>query len=134
VNVAGETLVFFDGACPLCSAEMRSLRRWDRRQRLMLIDISAPDFDASVWPVTLAEMNAALHVRLPDGTWARGMAATRAVYRAIGRGWMVAFTGWPAISHVCDAAYAWFARRRRRFFAGFGTARCDAGVCDLKAR
>lgn len=129
MNTLTQTRVFYDGACPLCSAEIRTLRRWDREQRLALIDISASDFVESAWPVSRAQMNEVLHVRLPDGAWVRGMAATRHIYRAIGRGWMVAFTGWPLISRVCDAAYAWFARRRMRFFPGLRTARCEDGVC-----
>lgn len=131
MNTNAQTLVFYDGACPMCSAEIRTLRRWDKHQRLAMIDISAANFDVTAWPVTLAQMNEALHVRLPDGRWARGMAATRAIYRAIGRGWMVAFTGWPLVSRVCDAAYAWFAKRRLRLFTGMRTARCADGVCNI---
>jgi len=129
------TRVFYDGACPLCNAEMKLLRRWDRAQRLNLIDIAAPGYDDQAWPVSIAQMNALLHVRLPDGTWQTGMAATRHIYRVVGRGWMLAFTGWPLLSRVFDRAYAWFAHHRMPISARvgkyFGTPRCSRGTCRI---
>ena len=130
---AAQTLVFYDGACPLCSAEMNILRRWDHAERLSLIDIAAPDYEERAWPVARADMNALLHVRLPDGRWQTGMAATRHVYRALGRGWMLAFTGWPLLSRVFDHAYAWFARHRMPISARIGkylgAPRCTRDAC-----
>lgn len=131
------TLVFYDGACPVCSAEMTMLRRWDDAGRLTLIDIAVPDFDAAAWPVSLAAMNAALHIRLPDGTWQKGMAATRHLYRAVGRGWMLAFTGWPLLARMFDRFYAWFARHRIAISTRLGmrintrldTRGCTSGTC-----
>jgi predicted DCC family thiol-disulfide oxidoreductase YuxK len=131
MNAHSQTLVFYDGACAMCTAEIELLRRWDRSAKLDLIDIAAPAFDARAWPVSLAAMNAALHVRLPDDTWLTGMAATRHIYRAVGRGWMVAFTGWPLISRVFDRAYAWFAKHRMPISARLGTRRCTDGACRL---
>lgn len=126
-----QTLVFYDGACALCTSEIHLLRRWDRAAKLDLIDIAAPGYDESAWPVSLADMNAALHVRLPDGTWLTGMPATRHIYRAIGRGWMVASTGWPLLSRVFDRAYAWFAKNCMPISARLGTRRCTEGACRI---
>lgn len=126
-----QTLVFYDGACPICNAEIRALRRWDRAARLDLIDIAAPSFDEHAWPVSRADMDAALHARLPDGTWQTGMAATRHIYRAVGRGWMVAFTGWPLLSRAFDHLYAWFAHNRVPISARLGMRRCTDGACRI---
>ncbi len=133
-----QTRVFYDGACPLCTAEMTILRRWDRAQRLDMIDISAAGFDARAWPVSVTAMHASLHARLADGAWLTGMAATRHIYRAVGRGWMVAFTGWPFFARVFDRAYAWFARHRlpvsarlRIYGLGLGKHHCSDGACGV---
>jgi predicted DCC family thiol-disulfide oxidoreductase YuxK len=130
-----QTCVFYDGACPVCNAEMNALRRWDQAGQLNLIDIAAPEYDERAWPVSITAMNALLHVRLPDGRWQTGMAATRHVYRVIGRGWMVAFTGWPLLSPLFDRAYAWFARNRlpisSRLGLFLGARRCTDGVCRM---
>lgn len=124
-----QTLVFYDGACPVCSAETQRLRRWDRAQRLALIDITARDFDAAAWPVSVATMNALLHIRLPDGTWQKGMSAVRHLYRTLGRGWMITFTGWPLLADLFDRAYAWFARHRLPISTHLGLRRCASGTC-----
>lgn len=128
-----QTLVFYDGACPVCVREMQVLRRHDRAQRLAMVDIAAADFDAHAWPASRADMNAALHVRLPDGSWRSGMAAIRHIYRVIGKGWWLAPTGWPLISHVFDRLYAAFARHRLVLSArlDFGTTHCANGTCRL---
>lgn len=126
-----QTFVFYDGACPLCGAEVEMLRHWDRSRRLQLIDIAAADFDANAWPVSRAAMDTALHARLPDGSWLTGMAATRHIYRSIGKGWMVAFTGWPLLSNLFDHAYAWFARHRMPISARLGMRRCTDGTCRI---
>jgi predicted DCC family thiol-disulfide oxidoreductase YuxK len=129
INIA--TRVYFDGACPLCTAEMNVLHRWDRARRLQFIDIAAPSFDEAASPVSLAALNAALHVQLPDGAWLTGMAAARHLYRVTGRGWMLAFTGWPLLSHGFDRAYAWLARHRVPVSLRLGLRRCVDGACDL---
>lgn len=131
MQTALQTLVFYDGACPVCTAEMHLLRRWDGAQKLRLIDIAAADFDARAWPVSRADMNALLHVQLPDGTWLNGMAAIRHIYRAVDRGWMLAFTGWPLLSRMFDRAYAWFARRRLPISARLGLRHCAGGACRV---
>jgi len=130
-----QTRVFYDGACPLCNAEMLILQRWDRAGRLKLIDIAAPDYNEQAWPVSIADMNALLRVRLPDGAWLTGMAATRHLYRVVGCGWMVAFTGWPLLSRAFDRAYVWFARNRLPISARLGlfvgVRRCTDGACRV---
>jgi len=37
-------IIFYDGYCPLCIAEMRHLRKRDKHNKLTLVDIQAPDF------------------------------------------------------------------------------------------
>ncbi len=126
-----QTQVFYDGACPVCNAEMKILRHWDRKDYLDLIDIAAPGFDAQAWPVSIADMNALLHVRLPDGAWLTGMVATRHLYRTVGRGWMLTFTGWPLLSRLFDRAYAWFARHRMPISMWLGIRRCADSACRI---
>lgn len=131
VDAPFTTRVFYDGACPLCSVEIDMLRRWDRKRHLRCIDIAAPSFDAQAWPVSRADMNTLMHVRLPDGTWLKGMAAVRHLYRATGRGWMLDFTGWPLLSPLFDRAYAWLARHRVPASLRLGLRHCSGGTCRL---
>jgi predicted DCC family thiol-disulfide oxidoreductase YuxK len=123
-----QALVFYDGACPVCVAEIGMIRRWDHAQHLAMIDIAAPAFDAHAWPVSVADMNTSIQVRLPDGTWQNGMVATRYLYRAVGRGWMLAPTGWPLLARAFDRCYAWFARHRIAISVRLGLRRCATGA------
>ena len=130
-NGANKTLVFYDGACLVCTKEMAMLRKHDHAGRLQPIDIAAADYDESAWPVSIADMNAALHVLRPDGTWLKAMPAIRHMYAAIGKGWMLAPTGWPPLSILFDRAYAWFAKNRMPVSTKLGVNVCSNGVCKL---
>ena len=124
--------VFFDGACPLCSREMAMLARRDRRGEIEFIDIAAPGFDAARWGREPAELMAAMHVRLPDGSWAIGVEAFRRIYGLLGFGPLVALSRLPGLRQVLDAAYRVFARHRTRL-----PGRCapgDACATRLDAR
>jgi predicted DCC family thiol-disulfide oxidoreductase YuxK len=106
--------VFFDGACPLCSREMAVLQRRDRRGQIEFIDIAASDFDARAWGREPAELMAAMHARLPDGSWAIGVEAFRQIYGRLGFGWLVALSRLPGVRRLLDAGYRVFARHRTR--------------------
>ncbi len=119
--------LFFDGDCPLCAREVGLLRRLDGgRGRLALVDIAAPDFDASTCERSHAELMARIHGRLPDGTWVEGVEVFRRAYGAVGLGWLLAPTRWPLIGPLADAAYRVFARNRLRWTGRDG---CEAGQC-----
>jgi predicted DCC family thiol-disulfide oxidoreductase YuxK len=104
--------VFYDGECPLCALEMDFLRRRDRCDRLKLIDMSAPGFDASRYGLVHGDLDAIIHALRPDGTVLRGMDVLRSAYAAAGRGWLLRATGWRLLKPGFDAAYRGFARRR----------------------
>ena len=129
-NANGRTLVFYDGACPVCAKEIAILRKHDHAGTLQPVDIAAPEFNEHEWPVSIAGMNAALHVLRPDGVWLKAMPAIRHIYTAIGKGWMLAPTGWPLISTLFDRAYAWFAGNRMPMSAMSAmSARLGVNVC-----
>jgi predicted DCC family thiol-disulfide oxidoreductase YuxK len=119
--------VYYDAACPLCRREIGLLKRWDRRRRLRMTDISDPSFDPQAVGKTYAELMARMHGRLPDGTWIEGVEVFRRLYAAVGLGPIVALTRWPVISQLFDLGYAVFARNRLRL-----TGRCTAESCSVK--
>lgn len=110
-----EITLLYDGACPLCSREMAWLARLDRgRGRLAFEDISTPGFAPTRFGKTAAELDARIHGVLPDGSLLEGMDVFRCAYRAAGRGWLLAPTGWPLLRPLFDRFYRWFARNRHR--------------------
>lgn len=120
---------FFDGACPLCSREVKWLQRLDRRGRIAFIDISAPGFDPTPLGVTQDDLLARIHGRLPDGRLIEGVEVFRRAYSAVGLGPFVGLSRLPGVSALLERAYAVFARNRLRLTGRSeecGSARCEA--------
>jgi predicted DCC family thiol-disulfide oxidoreductase YuxK len=112
--MADQLTMLYDGLCPLCSREVRMLRRKDKHDRLAFVDIAEQSFDPSTFGITHADAHAAMHVQLPDGTMVKGVEAFRQVYRALGMGWVMAPTGWPILRPIFDLLYRGFAKIRPR--------------------
>jgi predicted DCC family thiol-disulfide oxidoreductase YuxK len=111
--------VFYDGDCPLCSREVRMLRRLDRRGRIRFTDIAAPGFDAAATGLDWAKLMSEIHGRLPGGEIIVGVEVFRRLYAAVGFRALVRISRWPIIAPLLDAAYRLFARNRLRL-----TGRC----------
>lgn len=122
--------MLYDGHCPLCSREVRVLRRKDKHQRLSFIDITSGDFDPAQFGITLAQAHARMHAQLPDGRIITGMQAFREIYRTLGIGWIMAPTGWPILRPIFDLLYAGFARVRPRL----SRRRCDGPACAVDSQ
>lgn len=113
--MTAEITVLFDGECPLCAREVAALRRLDRgRGRIAFDDIAAPGFDAARYGRRHDELMARIHGALPDGRLVEGVEVFRRAYTAVGLGWALAWTAWPALRPLADAGYRWFARNRLR--------------------
>lgn len=116
--------ILVDGACPLCRREAAMMRRMDRgRGQLAIEDISEPTFDPGQYGVSLERLMEHIHGVLPDGRVVTGMEVFRRAYGAVGRGWLLAPTGWPILRWVFDRMYALFARHRLSLTGR----RCEAG-------
>lgn len=111
------TIVLFDGWCSVCSNVTQRLRDLDGdRGRLRLIDLRLDDTLVQEHQLDPKEIRRVMHVITPDGRVLVAMDAVRATMRAVGRGWLIAWTRIPLITWVCDRLYLWFAHNRLRFF------------------
>jgi predicted DCC family thiol-disulfide oxidoreductase YuxK len=120
--------VYYDGQCPLCSREMRMLRRLDKRGRIRFVDITAPGFDPSAVGITREALMSRIHARLPDGTVVEGVEVFRRLYAAVGFPRLAAVTRWPGLAQLLDLGYRWFARNRLRL-----TGRCAEQACNIRS-
>lgn len=119
--------LLYDGECPFCRREVEWLKRRDRHGRLVVEDISSPDFHAETYGLSQADVMAVMHGVLPDGRVVRRVEAIQEAYRAVGLGWLVAPLSWPVFGWLADKAYGLFARNRVRLGRLFGR-ECD-GSC-----
>ncbi|MBH0196127.1 MAG: DUF393 domain-containing protein [Nitrospira sp.] len=109
--------VFFDGACPICDREIALMRRLDRRGRLKFSDFISP-----------AELGRIIHARWGDGTVITGVDVFRAMWEAVGLGFLARLSRLSLVEPLVVKAYAWFARNRLRL-TGRPTA-CAEDTCS----
>ena len=104
--------VFFDGDCPICSAEMRNLQLRDERQQLRFVDVAtSTQYPAGTDRAALMTL---IHAQRADGSVVSGMEVFRLVYSAIGIPWVARLTSLPGLKSLSEALYPWIARNRYR--------------------
>lgn len=74
-----KVVIWYDGACPLCTREIALMRRLDWRRSLEFHDVSPAD---AVCPLDRQELLARFHAS-EDGVILSGAAAFAAMWRAI---------------------------------------------------
>jgi predicted DCC family thiol-disulfide oxidoreductase YuxK len=102
--------VWFDGSCPLCSREIATMRRLDRRGHVVFVDVSD---GAAGCPIDRQALLERFHARENDGPIVSGAAAFAAMWRAIPllRPLGLAARS-PAVLRVLERLYLAFLRRR----------------------
>ena len=107
------TVMFYDGACPICSREVAHYQRVDRAKRVDWVDISQDrrllHELAIPYPVAMER----LHVLYRDGRILQGAYAFAAVWSELpGYQHLARLLRFPGMLAGLDVAYGWFARWR----------------------
>ncbi|VWM16085.1 thiol-disulfide oxidoreductase DCC family protein [Burkholderia lata] len=129
---SSELVLYFDGRCPLCVAEIKRLAARDARHRLAFVDIAEPGFDPAPLGVDLPALNRELHARLPDGRMLAGVDSILAAQALTGRRWLVRLLRVPAVRRALTPLYRRFARNRHvvsRWLGYRAEAPCDGATC-----
>lgn len=106
--------VFFDGACPICDREIALMRRLDRQRRLIFCDFSQREYDPASINVSPAELGRVIHGRWGNGNVIIGVDVFRAMWEAVGLGFLARLSRLSFVEPLILKAYAWFARNRLR--------------------
>ena len=125
--------VFYDGACSICAAEIEQYQRQDQAGRLILVNISAPDFRPEQYGIELQAFMYELHVFDQTGTIYKGIEAFWAIWQAFPASTLYGVLGTlinlPLIKPLARLGYCGFARIRR-YLPKRSTA-CSGGSCRI---
>ncbi len=108
-------IVFFDGACPMCSREIAHYRKRRGADNIVWLDISKPGNDLDRYGISRDEAMSRFHVLDRERSWHTGawgfveLWSQLPAYRWLA--WVIKRAG---LLPVLDAAYSRFARWRIR--------------------
>lgn len=115
LNASFPLTIFYDASCGLCRQEMHTIKRYDRHERLRLVDCSAADFDdapARQEGVSQADMMRLIRARDADGRWLVGIDVFVLAYRATDNLLVSGLWAHAWLRPLWDRLYPWVARYR----------------------
>jgi predicted DCC family thiol-disulfide oxidoreductase YuxK len=104
--------LYYDGACPMCRAEMHNLMLRNTRELLAFVDIAVPGFSGQPPGVSQQALMTLMHARRADGTLVVGVDVFRLAYEAAGLPWVTRLVSLPVIGPLTERLYPWVARFR----------------------
>lgn len=103
-----KTTAYYDGACPLCRAEIAYYRRQDKEGVVCFVDVAAPDA-ATPEGVTQGQAMRRFHVRGHDGQVRSGAAAFAAIWAQLpGWRWAARVAALPGVLPTLELGYRLF--------------------------
>lgn len=113
MNIQYPLTIYYDASCPLCSAEMHTIKETDYSNKLILVDCSAQQFDEPPsCPATKAAMMERIHAQDANGQWIKGVDVFAAAYAAGGFAKLSKLWGSPLLRPLLSRAYPWVADNR----------------------
>lgn len=106
-----ETVLYYDGACGLCSHEMTTLRKYANRG-LCLKDIHTLSLEEQKKLPSKKKLLMFLHARTTGGQWVTGADANVLAWQYTRFGKLFKILRWPLIKPTIDFFYAKWAVRR----------------------
>ena len=111
--------IYFDGACPLCAAEIHMLAARNRRRLLKFVDLGKPGTELPCNIVCARAMDN-IHGVLDDGSILVGVPVFAEAYRRADLPALGCLFSRPWLRWLLDPAYALFARHRVQISAVLG--------------
>jgi predicted DCC family thiol-disulfide oxidoreductase YuxK len=125
--------IFYDGSCFVCSSEIEHYGQKDKEGRLLLVDISSPDFNPDSLGIVMSELMYQLHAIDQSGRVYRGVEAFWAIWQAYPASTLYGFLGTlitlPVVNAIARFCYKCFARFR--IYLPKRTDVCSSGTCRI---
>ncbi len=112
--------LFYDGACPLCEAEIRFLSKRNDQNLLRFVDIHSAAFQPESLGVSCEQALAAMYGQLEDGPLLQGAPVFAQAYRRARLPMLAWFLSIPSLQPVFKLGYGLFAKNRYRLSKAFG--------------
>ena len=103
--------LYYDGACPLCSAEIGKLKKLSRGN-IDLVDIHS--LDAGSCEIDSEALLSRLHLKTADGEWITGLSANVRAWQHTPLRYLWRILEWPLIKPISHRAYEFWLRQRSR--------------------
>lgn len=103
--------LYFDGACPICSAEVSKLARFSNG-KLTLKDIHELDGDDA--RLDKEALLSRLHLKTAEGEWITGLKANIRAWQHTPFRFLWRMLDWPPIDRISHGCYELWLRRRNR--------------------
>ena len=109
---ARKLTLFYDGACPLCEAEIVFLSRRNEQQLLAFVDINSVQFDADRVGVTCQQALLSMYGQYDDGVLIQGVPVFAEAYRRANLQTLAWLFSRPLLQPLFGVGYRLFAKHR----------------------
>ncbi|MEH6451435.1 MAG: DUF393 domain-containing protein [Psychromonas sp.] len=126
--------IFYDGQCPMCSQEMKHLKKHDKNDAISLVDIHQVDLELLYPDISFGKAMKILHGNY-QGQLLLGLEVTHRAWTLVGKGFWVAPLNWPIFKTVSHWIYLGVAKYRHQVSAflakrfGLKVDKCSSGTC-----
>jgi predicted DCC family thiol-disulfide oxidoreductase YuxK len=114
--------LFYDGACPLCQAEILFLSGRNKANLLDFVDINSAQFDPQKVGVSCQAALAAMYGQFASGKLIQGVAVFPEAYRRANLPRMAWFFSRKSLQPFLNLAYLFFAKNRHAISSLLGPA------------
>ena len=105
-------IIYYDGECPLCLAEIHFLKNRNSLGLLEFVDVAAPQYDESAHQLTCKLALATMQGRLGDGTQLEGIPVFAEAYKRANLPMLAWLFSRSWLKPVLNASYFVFAKYR----------------------
>ncbi len=105
--------IYYDASCPLCAAEMHTIKETDFENKLILVDCSNDSFtEPAFCPTDKKMMMERIHAQDASGQWFKGVDVFAAAYSAAGFNKLGKFWGSATFRPLLSRVYPLIADNR----------------------
>ena len=112
--------LFYDGACPLCQAEITFLSRRNNAGLLDFVDINSQFYDPHTTGVSCDQALASMYGQYANGELINGVSVFSEAYRRADLPFLVWVFSQKALQPLLQISYSFFARNRHTISKIFG--------------